>query len=143
MKSHAARIGRFPSWPATILLSLLALAMSLRASDSQATSVSEARTVTFVFTSDLHYGLNRFYFRGGANVPAPIVNAALARKINTLPSVSLPADGGLRAGQLIGPVDFVVVTGDLANRQDLYPIHIQSATASWARSRKVSHRCLR
>ena len=132
MKSHAARIGRFPFRPATILLSLLALAMSLRASDSQATSVSEARTVTFVFTSDLHYGLNRFYFRGGANVPAPIVNAALARKINTLPSVSLPADGGLRAGQLIGPVDFVVVTGDLANRQDLYPIHIQSATASWA-----------
>ena len=132
MKSHAARFGRFTCWLATLLLTLLVLAPVLQASDSPAASTAGASTVTFVFTSDLHYGLNRYYFRGGANVPAPIVNAALARKINTLPSTSLPGDGGLRAGQIIGPIDFIVVTGDLANRQDLYPIHIQSAAASWA-----------
>jgi hypothetical protein len=87
--------------------------------------------VTFVFTSDVHYGINRSYFRGGANVEARIVDAALAEKINRLPAAVLPADGGLRAGQAVGPVDFVVVTGDIANRQELYPLHIQSATVSW------------
>lgn len=86
---------------------------------------------TFVFTSDLHYGLSRGYFRGAANVEAQVVAAALVRKINALPAAVLPADGGLRAGEAVGPIDFVVITGDLANRQELYPIHIQSATVSW------------
>ncbi len=90
-----------------------------------------AAPVTFVFTSDLHYGLNRGYFRGAANVEARTVNAALIAKINGLPATSLPSDGGLRAGQPVGPIAFVAVTGDIANRQELYPIHIQSATTSW------------
>ena len=90
-----------------------------------------AAPVTFVFTSDVHYGINRSYFRGAANVEARVVDAALAEKINRLPAAVLPADGGLRAGQPVGPVDFVVVTGDIANRQELYPLHIQSATVSW------------
>lgn len=54
--------------PAALIAGLLALA---------ATALSAA-PVTFVFTSDLHYGLNRGRFRGRANVPAPVVNAALA-----------------------------------------------------------------
>jgi hypothetical protein len=90
-----------------------------------------AAPVTFVLTSDLHYGLSRGSFRGASNVGAPVVNAALAAKINGLPAAVLPNDGGLRAGQAVGPVAFVVVTGDLTNRQELYPLHIQSATASW------------
>src|SRR6266481_3081572 len=28
-------------------------------------------------------------------------------------------------------MSFVIVTGDIANRQELYPIHIQSAAVSW------------
>ncbi len=90
-----------------------------------------AAPVTFVFTSDLHYGLNRGRFRGAGNVEAQVVNAALAEKINGLPAAALPNDGGLRAGQAVGPVAFVIVTGDLTNRQELYPLHIQSATTSW------------
>jgi len=82
--------------------------------------------------SDVHFGIARGRFRGGSYVDATIVNAAMAQKINSLPQTRLPADGGLRAGQVIGPVDFVAVTGDLTNRQELYPIHIQPAATSWA-----------
>ena len=87
--------------------------------------------VTFVFTSDVHYGINRGNFRGAANVESRVVNAAMVGKINRLPSAVLPKDAGLRAGQAVGPIDFVVITGDIANRQELYPIHIQSASVSW------------
>ena len=88
--------------------------------------------VTFVFTSDVHFGIARGRFRGGSYVDATIVNAAEVQKINTLPGTRLPQDGGLRAGEPIGAVDFVVITGDLTNRQELYPSHIQSAAVSWA-----------
>ena len=88
--------------------------------------------VTFVFTSDVHFGIARGRFRRGSYVDAQIVNAALAQKINLLPGTRLPQDGGLRAGEQIGTVDFVVITGDLTNRQELYPIHIQPAAVSWA-----------
>ncbi len=88
--------------------------------------------VTFVFTSDVHFGIARGRFRGGSYVDATVVNAAMVQKINALPDTRLPRDGGLRAGEPIGPVDFVVITGDLTNRQELYPSHIQSASVSWA-----------
>lgn len=88
--------------------------------------------VTFVFTSDVHFGIARGRFRGGSYVDATVVNAAMVQKINALPNTSLPQDGGLRAGEAVGPVDFVVITGDLTNRQELYPSHIQPAAASWA-----------
>lgn len=90
-----------------------------------------AAPVTFVFTSDVHFGINRGNFRGAANVESRLVNAALVQKINGLPGATLPPDDGLRAGEPVGPVDFVVITGDLANRQELYPLPIQSATVSW------------
>jgi hypothetical protein len=90
-----------------------------------------AAPVTFVFTSDVHFGINRGNFRGAANVDARVVNAALVEKINRLPAATFPADRGLRAGMRVGPVAFVIVTGDIANRQELYPIHIQPAAVSW------------
>ncbi len=90
-----------------------------------------AAPVTFVFTSDVHYGINRGNFRGAVNVTAQDVNRALVATINRLPTEVLPQDQGLRAGQVIGPIDFVVVTGDISNRQELYPLPIQSATVSW------------
>ncbi|HEX3730271.1 MAG TPA: metallophosphoesterase [Opitutaceae bacterium] len=95
-------------------------------------SAAATPTVTFVFTSDVHFGIARGKFRGAQYVDATIINAAEVQKINTLPGTALPQDGGLRAGEKIGAVDFVVITGDLANRQELYPIHIQPAAASWA-----------
>jgi len=91
-----------------------------------------APDVTFVFTSDVHFGIARGKFRGGSYVDAQIVNAAMVQKINQLPGTRLPQDGGLRAGEAIGAVDFVAITGDLTNRQELYPIHIQPAAVSWA-----------
>jgi hypothetical protein len=91
----------------------------------------QASPVTFVFTSDVHYGIARSSFRGAAQVEAAIVNAALVRKINRLPEVMMPKDEGLRAGQAVGLVDFVVVTGDITNRQELYPLPIQSSAVSW------------
>jgi hypothetical protein len=49
-----------------------------------------------------------------------------------LPAAVLPRDGGLRGGEAVGPVDFVVVTGDISNRQELYPLPIQRSAVSWS-----------
>ncbi len=77
---------------------------------------TQPRTVRFVFTSDAHYGITRAAFRGHANVDAHVVNAAMVAAINRL-----------------GPLDFVVEGGDLANRQEETESGaIQSATASWS-----------
>ncbi len=91
-----------------------------------------AAPITFVFTSDVHYGITRGNFRGQVNVEAKVVDAALVEKINGLPAAVLPRDDGLRAGQPVGAIEFAIITGDIANRQELYPIHIQTAAESWA-----------
>ncbi len=95
-------------------------------------SLTPPPTVTFVFTSDVHYGISRGNFQGAGNVEARVVNAAMLKKINALPAATLPSDQGLHAGQPVGPIDFVVITGDITNRQELYPLKIQSAAISWA-----------
>ena len=112
----------------------LAISLAVGPGNSTATAATTAPVtpaVTFVFTSDVHYGINRGYFRGAANVESHVVNAALVKKINGLPAAVLPKDEGLRAGQSVGSIAFVIVTGDIANRQELYPVHIQSARVSW------------
>jgi hypothetical protein len=86
------------------------------------------KIIQFVFTSDAHYGITRMQFRGDTNVDAHVVNQALLEKINTVSSILLPQDSGLNAGQLAGPVDFLVEGGDIANRMEL---PIQSAAISW------------
>ena len=102
-----------------------------------AIAAEAAAPVTFVFTSDVHFGLARGRFRGGSYVDAAIVDRAMVAKINRISDATLPADGGLRAGEPVGPVDFVAITGDLTNRQELYPAHIQSAAKSWAQFQAV------
>ena len=87
------------------------------------------KIIQFVFTSDAHYGITRTQFRGDTNVDAHVVNQALLEKINSLSSVLLPQDSGLSAGQLAGPVDFLVEGGDIANRMER---PIQSAAISWS-----------
>jgi Calcineurin-like phosphoesterase len=99
-----------------------------------AVSVPGAATapLQFVFTSDAHYGVTRAAFRGHTKVPARIVNAALVSAINALPAATLPSDGGLRAGEPIGPIDFLASGGDIANREEGAGADaIQSATVSW------------
>ena len=85
-------------------------------------------TVQFVVISDLHYGIARAHFRGESGVDAEIVNDALARQLRTLPATILPDDDGVGAGDSVGGVDFIAVTGDIANRVER---GVQSAASSW------------
>jgi hypothetical protein len=84
--------------------------------------------IQIIFTSDAHYGITRKTFQGHDSVSASVVNAAMIKKINVLPAVALPEDGGLNAGKTIGSIDYLVEGGDIANRME---VPIQSAAASW------------
>jgi hypothetical protein len=92
----------------------------------------QSAIVQFIFTSDAHYGITRPAFRGAAKVDARIVNGALVAAINSLPSLNLPNDGGLRHGQLVGSLDFLVEAGDIANRSEVVNgASVQSPGTSW------------
>jgi hypothetical protein len=120
MRTFAAR-DRFVL--SVLLAALVALASALHAQSTE---------IQFIFTSDAHYGLTRPAFQGGVDVDAHIVNAAMIAQINTLPGVLLPTDGGLRAGQPVGAVDFLEESGDIANRSEIVGARaIQSAAVSW------------
>jgi hypothetical protein len=84
--------------------------------------------VQFVYTSDAHYGLTKDSFQGNSNVSAQVVNKAMIAKINTVSTLTLPSDSGVNAGQVAGPVDYVIMTGDMANREET---GIQSDSISW------------
>ena len=91
-------------------------------------AVPAQTVIQFVVTSDLHYGIARPSFRGDSGVDARVVNAAQVAQMNTLPGLRLPSDSGVHASQRVGPIDFVAVTGDIANREEN---GIQSAADSW------------
>ena len=74
--------------------------------------------VRFAFTSDAHYGLTRDTFRGHSGVSAHTVNAALVADMNSLES-------------MVGPFDFVVEGGDVANRAEVDE-RVQAPSLSWA-----------
>jgi predicted MPP superfamily phosphohydrolase len=84
--------------------------------------------IEIVFTSDVHYGITRPNFQGHTGVPSWSVNERLVEKINGLPSLLLPADHGVGAGQPIAAIDYIMIAGDIANRMES---GIQSATSSW------------
>ena len=87
----------------------------------------------FVFTSDAHYGITRPRFRGQSNVDARVVNEALVAAIDRLPGAVFPPDGGLRAGQKVGAIDFVAESGDVANREEEDSgRQVQPASVSWS-----------
>ena len=91
------------------------------------------RELQFALVSDVHYGIERANFRGGKGVDANVVNAALVARLNALPAAVYPKDGGLRSGQAVGAIDFVSVTGDVANRMEVGEgTAIQSASLSWS-----------
>ncbi len=89
---------------------------------------NQKHPVQIVFTSDSHFGYTRSAFRGDSNVSALIVNEAMIREINSLPILTLPADSGANAGMPIGEIDYLINTGDIANRSEP---GIQSAAKSW------------
>ena len=84
--------------------------------DFAAKSVNEV--VNFIYTSDNHYGIVRPLFRGGFNVTGQAVNEAMIARMNTLPTQLFPNDGGVASGQQVGQVDFLMDTGDIANRSE-------------------------
>jgi hypothetical protein len=94
---------------------------------------TQPTTVQFAYTSDSHYGITRTF--RGTTADAAVVNAALVAKMNTLPSTTFPADTGLQAGKTIGSFDFVVNTGDLANRSEgTKPTSGMMAATLWAQA---------
>ncbi|MDB4926338.1 metallophosphoesterase [Mucilaginibacter sp.] len=88
-----------------------------------------SQVIQMVYTSDAHYALTRKDFQGATNVDAKVVNAAMIKKINAVPQLILPVDGGVSSGEKVAAVDYLIQTGDIANRME---IPYQSAAASWA-----------
>ena len=65
-------------------------------------------------------------------MPARVVNRALVSSINSLSTASFPADGRLRAGAPVGPVDFVAHGGDVCNREEVVDGKaIEAAAICW------------
>ena len=85
----------------------------------------------FVYTSDAHYGITRARFQKTANVGAQIVNQVMISKMNNLTNLTFPLDGGVRSGSKVDSVDFVVMTGDIANRSETTIIPTLSASTCW------------
>jgi len=107
------------------IIGTIATAIASAPSDLSAQSVGAIR---FIVISDVHYGITRQTFRGAYDVPAATVNAAMKAAMNALPRSLVPQDGGLGAGAAVGAIDFVAVTGDIANRAEN---GVQSAATSW------------
>lgn len=89
---------------------------------------SKSQIVNILFTSDVHYGLSKQNFRGESNVDAQKVNVAMIAAMNTIPTQTLPAGNGVGSQQKVDAIDYLVETGDIANRMD---IPIQTASLSW------------
>lgn len=89
--------------------------------------------VQMIYTSDPHYGITRHHFRGDSNVVSAKVNAAMIREINRLPKQLIPVDSGVRGGQRVAYIDYLIEGGDIANRMES---PVQPAAASWLQFRK-------
>ena len=90
--------------------------------------------INFIFTSDVHFGLTKDYFRGKENVSARDVDMAMMQVMNNLYTSKLPADKGVLENKVIGGIDALVITGDIANRMEK---GVQTATASWKQFQEV------
>jgi len=125
---------RFQLFKITTIILTLVLGYSCKQVDvapsrpTEPAQNSDTTQITqLVFAADLHYGITRA-FRGNA-VDANIVNEAMVKQINVLPTAVFPTEEGINAGKKVSFIDYVVIGGDITNRQQS---GIQSATASWA-----------
>ncbi|MEI6087277.1 MAG: metallophosphoesterase [Bacteroidota bacterium] len=91
--------------------------------------LAQQKTLQLIWTSDTHFGLTKPVFRNDSNVSAANVNAAMVAQMNKIPITYLPKDNGSSAGELIGSVEAVIVTGDICNRQE---VGVQTASISWS-----------
>jgi hypothetical protein len=115
--------------PLITLTVLLLITISLISPKMAVCQDNGSAIIQIVYTSDAHYALTRKKFQGDTNVSAHMVNAAMIRKINSVPGLTLPEDKGVSSGEKAGPVDYLIQTGDIANRME---IPYQSAAASWS-----------
>lgn len=112
---------------------LVASVAGLSGCGSDSTATAAPAKTTFVFTSDAHYGIKRptaGFFQGYSS--GFQVNGALVGVINGISDVATPCnDSGVNACQSVGPVDFVVEGGDIANRSES-ATGKQTAAVSWS-----------
>jgi len=125
MKKIYSVLSTFQNWKEKVAQSMLVVGLAFSFSGSVQAQIQ------MIYTSDSHYGITRTNFQGSTAVDAKVVNAAMVAKMNGMSFVSFPSDNGVKAGQLVGPIDFLINTGDIANRQEAAS-SIQSAAASWA-----------
>jgi hypothetical protein len=128
------RIPRLQTWCLlllpTLILPTLNQASPLLSRDTTQPLIHDTTqpVIQIVYTSDVHFGITRHSFDGDSNVTSNLVNARMVAKINDLPALSLPPDKAVHAGQKVGAIDYVMISGDIANRQET---PIQSDAASW------------
>jgi len=91
-------------------------------------SAQKSNLTHIVFTSDLHFGLNRNSFRGNTQVTSYAVNAEMLKAMAGLVNSQLPTDGKIGSGEKITSISALIIAGDIVNRQE---IGIQSARKSW------------
>ncbi|MBK8800499.1 MAG: metallophosphoesterase [Fibrobacteres bacterium] len=108
-----------------------AIAMAAGLVGTFAVQSHAASTINLVYTSDPHYAITRARFHQASKVNAQTVNRAMIRQINALSAKTAPADSGVLAKGVIGPIDYLVETGDIANRMDSSKSY-QSDSASWS-----------
>lgn len=97
-------------------------------------SDSTPEITQFIYTSDPHYGISRDNFPtvGAPKADAHTVNAAMVAVMNGLPTVTLPCnDNGVNACKPVNTIDFIINTGDIANRMEASS-NVQTAAASWS-----------
>jgi hypothetical protein len=116
-----------------LLAGLILLSACCRATATSPISTRPDTLIQIIYTSDVHFGITRPAFDGDSNVRSAVVNARLVSTMNALPSLPLPPGKGVNAGQKVGPVDYIMISGDIANRQEL---PIQSAAVSWQQFRQ-------
>ncbi|WP_297424727.1 metallophosphoesterase [Clostridium sp.] len=105
---------------------------TVASSQGTAGQAADSGTIQIIYTSDVHFGLKKDSFQGSKNVDSDVVNKAMVKKMNLMPTLTLPSDGGVNADKKIGAVDATVVTGDIANREEgKEGSAIQDAAASW------------
>jgi len=123
MKTNYYLLDSFRKWKGSVLKSTLIIAVALLFAGTANAQIQ------IIYTSDSHYGITRKNFQGATSVNAQIVNAAMVSRMNGMSSVLFPSDNGISAGQTVGPIDYLINTGDIANRQET---GIQPAADSWA-----------
>ena len=109
----------------TGIIALLLLLMLTKTVDAK----KGPELIQLIFTSDSHFGIKRNSFQGDSNVYSNVVNAAMVARMNTLQTVKLPDDNGINGGKLVGGIDYLINSGDIANREEP---GIQSSDVSWS-----------